>query len=660
MKRTFYKVRSAIIFICAVILIVMSADKASARKTYHISRPKLAFDVSYEFDREKRTGPFVNKNEDTTTYSERLDITTGGWVYHPALVEYTLTLSPEWEQIYEEPSDAGRSTTRTYLQGYDAEFIFLQYKPYTVTLFGNRTMETVNSNLARKSKIISDTYGMRVDLKYSILPTIIDYTHDESNQTGFFASSSEQDEVRINMKYDRHMGDTRLDMSFLDATEITSFANTGTTSKNATLQNVSRLPGNKNKTLTSFIEYRDRQSNTFIERGVNWRENLRWEHARNLTTNYSLRIESMDLQEGKRREYQAANFELNHLLYENLTTIVRTDASKNDNKSGQESVYGAGLEWNYVRAIPGGRININVGHNYRVYDKQPDLLSTSINEPQEAVTLTNNDLTFLNNPDVIISTIKVYKNNGGLKGAEVPASDYEIITIGTSTGIKRSLSSTLLNPDNVLVDYSSISEPPFDFAVYDKAYGLSLSLWKSLDIYYRYFNSKQIFLRGIEPENLRTYISNTVGSEYRWKWSTSSVEYIDIESTELPMETWRVSENLVFRPTSKMYLSLNAAFGKTRYKALTDDNNTDRFQSYRAAAQMLLNPRSNVTLEGFLNKASGVVNKSRDRGFKALMEWVYNIYKAEIQYAFEDEEDKTSGESFQNHLFMFTIKRRLF
>ncbi len=653
-------ITSAIIVVFAALCISTIADNAFAKVNYSISRPKLAFEVSYEFDHEKRTGPFINRDEDTSTYSERLDIATDGWIYHPALVEFTLTLSPEWEQIHETFGDGKKQKTRTFLEGYDAEFIFLQYKPYTITLFGNRTSTTVNSNLARKSKVETDNYGIQIDLKYSILPTVITYTHNETNQTGFFASSDESDEVRVNMKYDRHLGDTRIDMSYLDATETTRFANTGTNAKNISVQNINKALGN-NKTLTSFAEYRDRQSNIFIERGINWREDLLWEHAKNLTTNYNLRLESMDLHENRRRQFQAFNFELRHLLYENLTTIVRLDTSENQNESGHQSDYGGGLDWNYVRRIPSGRININVSHGYRVIDRKPNLIAGSVNEPQEPVKLDDLDLSFLKNINVITNTIRVFRDSGGgIKGAEFPATDYEIVTIGRSTGIKRTISSNINDEETVLVDYSFVSDSPFDFALYDRSYGVSLYLWESLDLYYRITRSNQKFLRGIEPETLRSYVNNTLGAELKWKFSTTAFEYINIDSTDLPTESWRFSETLIFRPTKKMYLSLNAGFGRQRFKEIESSSDSDRFQNYRASAQVLLSPRSNLSIQGFLSKTSGIINRTRDRGLKVLFEWVYNIYTAEILYDFLDEKDKSSNESFKNHLFMVTIKRRLF
>ncbi|MEK7307540.1 MAG: hypothetical protein AAB089_00530, partial [Nitrospirota bacterium] len=150
-----------------------------------IERPKLGLGFSYEFEEDERTGPDIKRDDTTQTLSERLDIETEGWVYHPALMIYTLRLSPQWEQLSHQYDETDKKTSKTFLQGYFTEFTFLQYKPYTFRIFANRQLSTLTSSLAERSKTESDTYGAVLMLKYKILPTTIDYNHEESSQEGF-------------------------------------------------------------------------------------------------------------------------------------------------------------------------------------------------------------------------------------------------------------------------------------------------------------------------------------------------------------------------------------------------------------------------------------------------------------------------------------------
>jgi len=657
------KNKCALLIVSSAITAMFIAVHASAFEYYHVSRPKLGFEMSYEFERDKRSGPFIERDNDTTTYSERLDIETSGWFYHPALVEFDLTLSPEWEQITEESEDSDKQESRTFLQGYDAEFVFLQYKPYTLTLFGNKRLSTLNSNFAQRSKIVSDHYGARLNLKYKVLPTVLDYSHYDTKQTGFIDSTTTKDEVWLNMRYDEHMGNTRLDMIYIDVTNSARLSELSLVSKEASLQNIYNFPRGRRTTLTSSAGYRDKQSSSYIERGMIWNEDLLVTHKRNLSTNYGLHYESYVLGDSKRREREAFDFQLNHLLYENLATTLRSEASKNHNQSGQESFYRTGLDWNYTRRIRGGSIHANMSHAYTIVDKQPNLNSLLIEVRDEVRVLSGNTLVFLTNMNVEQASVKVIeKKVDGLRGQiYIENTDYVITVIGDYTAISRKTGTTTI-PDGaeVFIDYAYISSPAYDYGIFDRSYGVTLNLWDTLKLHYRLVRSKQKFLRGEEPDTLRRYNSENAGLEYRWKWSTTSVEYTNISSTERPTESWKAAEMLVFRPTDKMYLGLSAGAGSTRFKELSSGNDTERYQNYRANYQMILSKRQHLTVEHFLNRISGVVNKTQEGGFSTIYEWRFNIYKGLIKYTVSNEKNMTSRENFINHLVMVTIKRELF
>jgi hypothetical protein len=524
-------------------------------------------------------------------------------------------------------------------------------------------LSTLNSNFAQKTTVESDNYGARLNLKYKVLPAILDYSHYEDKQSGFIDSTTTKDEARLNMRYDENLGNTRLDMIYIDVTDSARQTELSMMSKEASIQNIYKFPGSMEASLTSSTGYRDKQSDTYLERGVNWYENLLLNHKRNLSTNYGLRYESYELGDRKRRERQAFDFQLNHLLYENLTTAFRADTSKNHNESGQESFYSTGLDFNYTRKIPGGSINAIMSHAYMVVDKQPNLNSILIEVRDEVKLLSGNTIIFLSNKNVEITSIKVIeKKADGLRGQTyIESTDYIITVIGDSTGISRKASTTII-PDGagVFIDYSYINEPPFDYAVYDRAYGITFNLWNSMKVNYRHVESNQGFLRGVKPETLRSYVSRTLGLDYKWKWSSTSLEYTDISSTERPTESWKASELLVFRPTDKTFLNFSAGAGATRFKELTTTNDTERYQNYRANYQMMLSDRQRLVIENFLNRTSGVINKTQDVGFSSIYEWSYNIYNGFIKYTVSNEKDMTSRETFINHLFMVTIKRELF
>ena len=190
--------------------------------------------------------------------------------------------------------------------------------------------------------------------------------------------------------------------------------------------------------------------------------------------------------------------------------------------------------------------------------------------------------------------------------------------------------------------------------------GVTLNLWDSFNIYYRFLRSVQHLLRGMEPQTLRTYTSQRTGVSYVWRWSNTELEYVDIDSTDIPTEEWKATEILSFRPARKVYFSFSASIGEIRFKKLTSTNDVDRYQAYKARYHMELTRRGNFRVESYLNKRKGVANITEEKGVKSLFEWFYNIYSLDVSYDISDHEDKVSGESFINHLFKVTIKRKLF
>ena len=663
-----YTRKCVLMFISSGIVVFIFTAQAFAVRQYYLSRPKLGFEVTYEYEQDKSTDPFVENDDKTHTLTERLDIETGGWFYHPALVEFDLTLSPQWEQIRQVRDDADTETSREFLEGYDAEFVFLQYKPYTVTLFGTKESSTLSSNFAETTRVETDYYGARLNLKYRVLPSVLNYSHYEETESGFINSFTEKDEVRLNMRYDEHYGNTIVDMIYIDLSETSETtesrsAESNFLSKEVLLQNIYEFPGARKMSLTSWLGYRDKDTDAYSERGVNWSEDLSWKHTRALSTDYTLRYESYDLEENKRRELQYFNFGLNHLLYENLTTRYYANASKNINEYGQEVYYRTGLDWNYIRKIPGGSINANMSHAYTIVDQRKDSDVTDVDVRDEIKTLSGNTIVFLNNENVDLNSIRVMeKRPDGLRGRTYEENvDYIINVIGDSTGMSRKPGTTTI-PDgaDVYVDYTYVSEPPFDYSVFDRSYGITLNLWNSTEMYYRYVASSQRFLRGTEPDTLNYYYSNIAGVEYRWRWSTTSFEYTDISASDNPTESWRAGELLVFRPTGRSFLSLSADVGETRFKELAESDNTEKFQNYRAIYEMMVSNRQRLALDAYLNKRRGYPDKTREYGIHSLYEWSYNIYKGAIEYTASNEKNMTTDATYINHLVMVTVKRELF
>ncbi len=249
------------------------------------------------------------------TYQEGLEIATDGWIYHPALIKYTLRYSPEWEQLSQQTKGQDEVKTDSLLQGYLTDLTLFQFKPYTFRFFASRRRQTVSSNLSRRSKKNIDIYGTNVIFKYPVLPTSIDYSHTENEQTGFFEFKEEIDNVRVQMKYNRHMGDSTMLTSYKDTTTVVLGKTTDLMEQKINLYNLYDI--SDNKALRSDIGYRNSDGDFIKLERYSLAENLSWKHRDNLRTDYNLRYEKNDFGTSL-SEMKSLGFNLEHLLYENL------------------------------------------------------------------------------------------------------------------------------------------------------------------------------------------------------------------------------------------------------------------------------------------------------------------------------------------------------
>lgn len=631
---------------------LLTEVETCAEKYFHMERPRLAAEFSFEFEEDNRSGPDTDRKDTSVTYSEKLDIETSGWMYHPALAIYSLVLTPEWEQISERSDDSDIERTNTFLQGYDAEFTFLQYKPYTLTLRGSKYMTTYNSSFAEKSKSETDTYGATLDLKYKVLPSSLDYLHSESDQTGFFSTRTERDQVRFRTRYKKMGGDTSIDASYLNNEQTTGTAVITTTTKNARLRNSNNLLNFPGAKLDSLFALRDLKTDFSERKVLTWSENLRVKHRENLSTSYTMRTEGTRTGESEKSQSQNIGFGLSHTLYENLTTGFNVNGGKSTSASRAEDRYGAGLNWNYIRKIPWGRINVNIGHKYRVADIRVESDLAEVND--ESVALTDPQGTFLANDHIDDASIVVTDSS---QVPYIKDIDYSISSVNFLTRITRIPTGSIPPGATVLVDYEYQPDPAFDYSLFDQKYGVILDLWKAWRVYYNFNRSTQNFLRGIEPDTLSRNLSHNAGTELKWKWSRTKVDYTDRRSTELSLVRWNSSETISIKPAKRIFLSFSGNYGETKFK---DSGDKETFNGVSTNVQIITSRRTRLRLNGFRNEISGSAIDTVSSGLSSVFEWFYGIYNGNIVYRFTEEKDNMSAEKFRNHLIAFVIKRELF
>ena len=644
---------AVILFYVIAFILLLMATNAFAERRFFIERPSLGLGLSYKFEEDERTGPDITTMETTETYTEKLEIETEGWFYHPALLTYTLRLSPEWEQIVQESNESEKRTSRTFLQGYFTEFTFLQFKPYTLRLFANRQTSTLESAFAQRAKTDSDTYGGALMLKYRALPTILTYNHLKSAQSGFFTSDEDRDEFRMDMRHNSEKsGDTVLNASYIDSAKTTQGIPATTEAMSAFLNNSYNVTKDKKMLLNSSLNYREILSNFIKNTGYSLSESLLWRHTRNLSTNYTIHYDKNEDAEFS-AEKRSAGFNLTHLLYENLTTSINIDGSSSEFTGGSEDFYGGGVNFNYNRKIPWGTLNINTGYDYRLVNR--DITQNFLDIRDESHFLTDGVIALLANEHVVIDSIAITDATGTI--VYIKDVDYRIEEIDFSVRISRTTFGGIANGQEVLVDYQYLSNPAFDYSTFGQSYGINLNLWSVWRVFYRFNRSEQKFISGTPPDTLTDDSIHTAGTELNWKWSATRLELEDRQTTNIPTRKWQAEETITARYGRSIFLSLSGHYGVLKFKETDED---EKFYGVNSNIQLITSRQSRLTFQGFEDRTSGPAKDITNSGFLSNFEWFYGIWRAGISYKFLNERDEIFNETRRNHYVLFEVKRMLF
>lgn len=647
-----YLLQYIVIVLVSTLFLFYSEDYAFGRINYGIERPKLGMGLFYEFEEETRNGPNIDSKDIIQDLRARLEVDTGGWVYHKALCEYNLRLSPEWT-LRKEEHGSERDSKDSFLEGYFADAVFLQYKPYSVRLFGDRTKVPQRSAFTSASDTETDIYGAQLDLKYRILPSTFSYSNMKRSQTGFFRSVEESDEFEVSSNQKIGRSSYNLKSSYEEKTRTTESVTRKFTRLNSSLKNTFYLTDDRDKILRSFLSHRVNEVDNSETSGFQIYESLDWQHGENLRTDYRLDYDRNET-DIFLSDTISARAGLTHDLYENLTTRLSAGANLNDFTGGKVNTFDGYIKVNYRRRIPWGNLFITTGHSYTrtTRDTTTDFIPV-IDEPH---TLTTGKLTLLENENVVIASIQVTDITH--TDIYIENVDYTVEEIEPMVRISRTLSGAISDGQPVLVRYEYQSNPGFDDDRVDQSYGLNLYLWNYLTLSYDYSQSKQSVISGIPPDNLIDDSRNKGEMKLEWGFTHTSVLYEDIDrQSGVSTTEWEVEERFTLRPLWQLFYSLEGSYGEREFKKSGEEE--DIFQ-LRALANYMPFTSSRLSLEGFLYGVSGKSQEIFNTGLSTGFEIFFGFWKGRIRYEYTNEENDKVGETRKIHRILLEIVKQQF
>jgi len=623
--------------------------------------------IEFEYEEETREGPFVNRVDETKEFTERLDIVTGGWIYHPALAVYSLVFSPEWQQLTEKTSSGPssvRNTSDSFLQGYDAELVVFPYKPYTLTLFAKKERDILNNNFSGRTTEEGTSYGSQIALKSGFLPTTFSYTHSESQTSGFYSADRNQDQYRMVSSNLSKFGNIRLSGYYTQRDDTVNDVGIDSKQQVYTFSHTRSFLDNNTVILNSSLTYTDTVNNNVLNRNFLAIENLSWRHKENLRTQYTFLYRDRELDDPINAtqtddDMASGNFNLTHFLYENLTTNVNTGATRTRNNGNKEVTYNGGVDFRYSRDLPVGSLQADMGQDITLTEVN---YSSDFNRMiNEAVSLVST-FTELKNENIDVTSIVVTDSTGTIYPE---AGNYVLSTLGTVTRIRcitGGLLDTVLNCSAgapVLIDYDYRVRFPFDYWIHAQSYGVNLNLYNALNMYYRFVKSKQYFLRGIQSstDELINDRSHSVGMLLKMNWSETEIAYENRKSTTRPLEKASVREIITVQPSYYSIIRCSLGYTTTNDKLR---NETEKLTDVLLSYEKVIGSRAKVSANGFYQRLSSPSLSFEDRSIRVALDWFYRIYKGRITYSYTEEEDHIVQQIMKNNYILFSLNRKLF
>lgn len=639
-----------------------SVSCAVADGLFYIERPKLALDASYKFEKVKRTVAHNAAENTIQDVFEKVTLETGGWVYHENLLEYRISLQPEWRQEQFEQkqptADPGRTRDRdTSMLAYDTGVTLLKQKPLSFYVFANRNRRQIDLSYTQDTEIESDMWGARLNLKNAVLPASVGFISRQSVQTGFYQSEDDRKElqavIRHNLKRSvtelnfLHDSGERSNRAIADPDHVTIDSVT----TNSELTNTLFFTDGNRVRLDSQIyrsesDYGGTDYNTWT---VN--ENLFWSHSQNFLARSAFNFNQREVN-GVETENKNLNFLLTHRLEEVVTTNFGIGAGASDYVGGSEDRVQTNLDVIFRLAIPWGRVEVGSAFDYGVTRRGggADVLPT-----EERLILRTGEDVYLRRENIELDSIVVTNISGTLVYTE--NIDYSVHAVGSEVLIRRTLSGNIADGQDVRVHYSYRVAAGYDDARYGQDYRFDLALWNFAYLTYTHDRKDQSILSGEPPPNLLDDTFDRLRLRFDVGWSETRLEYEKKDrNSGNSTTTSSVRQFINFRTFRSFAFNFSGQFGERKY---TDTHEEETF--YSVGTEMTWTPEwwCSFKLVYLMNDIAG---DRQDMGYSMIfpkLQLNYGVWKASISYRFADQEDRAVENALERQRLFFIVSREL-
>lgn len=642
-------------------LVAIAPGKALAG-LFYLERPRLGALLEYSFRESAQTTHAYRSQGTSHRYAEGLSLASRGFVYHPALLAFSLTLEPTWEQQRERYDPGWDTSRRSLFLDYGFDGTLFQQRSLSLQLKARQATATGISSLSPTTTSENRGYGATLVYKSPRFPTILSYLANDQKQEGFYASTESTDTLRLSSSHGSKRYKSTLNADYEQRRREYQGLSQPMESASLRLRNDAKVTADGGMQLASSLTTRWLEVQDQANSNLDLSEILRWRHTQakqrlQINSDYSARYTANRRNgEGSETIPLSANLSLSHLLYENLLSSLSGHTGYTRFEEGHESSYGGLLNFDYSRRVPKGLIRLTLGHAYQVRDRISTADEIAVFDEQLA--LDDFAITLLANRHVDLNSIAVFNSDKSVQ--YLRGFDYTISEVGDFVRIARvPLGGAIANGEMVQVSYTFRNDPSAKLGTLTRTFGAGISLWSALDLRYNLSTVREKLLDGIPPETLSDDLTQSVTAQLDYHWSTTLLAYDDEQrAAGNSRRRWRATQSFNVRPRGNLFLALKGIYGESE---LLDTNVEERAYELRATGQWQPRPNHEWRLEAFRNQVvSTLPDRIESSGYALFYLLRYLIWSVKVDYRHLLDRQPLVGQERTSDTVNLTLQRELY
>ncbi len=434
------------------------------------------------------------------TLQEEVFLNTHSYFYHPNFLKMDLGGGPLFVQNrFEVDGVVNRESSALYnLAG---RLSFLEQKPYPFAVYYEHLNPTVTTSLTQSFTQTNTKTGATFSLREPLSPVLVDTEvfrlRSEGRSTTYVVDDDiEQASARLSTNF----GPDSYGQLFYQVNRLLSASGnpdlpivpSQVESRTASFDGRFLFGSKRELTYTQLIGMNSLsfvRPDFLVEReDFRFSPDLRWQHSDSLTSFYHYSLyksnETTAAATTVEATNQTARAGLSHRVTDRLSATADVHA-RDDRITGLElRSYGTGVQGGYTRPWEHAVLRLNAGLIYDQNDREAT--AALVNVTGEGITLVDAIPVTLAQEFIDTATIRVFNL---ARTQEYTLTDYRIIVIGTRTQIQRLATGTILDGQQVLVDYAFQTGGTAGYRYLSQSYLASLTLYRYYTVYARYFGA---------------------------------------------------------------------------------------------------------------------------------------------------------------------------